>query len=99
MGVKWKITEASADLPSNQGSGATQVDFQDWEEENKLHVCPRRKAADRTTLCSSNCQFVGTGENASCPFSSNWLREGLQVKEIRVLLFLSSCSLKGVSVF
>lgn len=29
MGAKWKITEASVDLPSNQGSRATQVDFQD----------------------------------------------------------------------
>lgn len=50
----------------------------------------------RATSCPCGCHVDGTGATASYLFISNWLREGPQEKEIPVLLFLSSCSLKKV---
>lgn len=67
-------------------------------EKKKINCTPvpegKHLSGHRTSLCYSNCHVDGTWANASCPFPSNCLREGLQVKESPVLLFLSGCCLK-----
>lgn len=89
--------------PSFKSNAAKQHKLISRTEKKKKNCTPvpegKQLSGYRILLCSSNCQVAGSGANASCPFPFNWLRDGLQVKEIPVLLFLSGCSLKGVSVF
>lgn len=96
QGWNGKSQKLSVDPPTKQGYGATCVEFQDQEAENKLCFCPRRKAAEcsRDNFVPLCCHVDRTGAPASRLFLSNWLREGLQEKEIPVLIFLRGCSLK-----